>query len=157
MPVVEASVDIRLSPDEVWFLMYGDEMAHVTKLTESITAVRDYRMREDGTPIYRMYHKQGPMRFSEISDYTVFEAPRLAVNRVTGSPIGGTYTTTLEARDGGTRMTHRWELAANVVLIKPFLPLIAKMLQRAFDRTIPSMGHEMPAVLAQIRGSDAGR
>lgn len=75
MPTVEASVVVPLQPDEVWHLMYGDDMAHVTKLTDTITDVRGYRMREDGTPIYRMFHKQGPMTFSEVSDYYVFDPP----------------------------------------------------------------------------------
>lgn len=62
MPVVERSVIVPLSLEEAWEAFFGDDMQNWVRLSDAVAEVRDYRMRDDGTPEYVMVNRMGPMR-----------------------------------------------------------------------------------------------
>ncbi len=137
MHVAEASVVIPLSPEETWDLLLGDQLQHVVEMSDSLVAVEDYQMRADGTPRYQMVQKVGPFKISFVSDYSVFERPHRAVNRVLDSPFGGTFYATLEPTTEGTQVHWRWEIEPQNALVERLLPvmrpLVAWSLQRGLN------------------------
>lgn len=143
MPTMQFSVHVPLGRARVWHYLFGDQMRHVPEIARSVVEIRDYRMRPDGTPEYTMVHRNGPMRFSERSDYYVFEPPHRAENWVRDSALGGVYTIELVEDDGGTRMTHRWELEAANPVLRRLLPLAAKAIQRAQVKEADTMVERM--------------
>jgi uncharacterized protein YndB with AHSA1/START domain len=137
--MMEFSVHLPLPRERVWHYLYGDKMRHVPEVAPSIVEIRDYRMRDDGTPEYVMVHQNGPMRFSERSDYFRYEPPERAENWVRDSALGGVYTIELGEEADGTRMTHRWDIQARNPVLQRFTPLIARMIQRAQERQADTM------------------
>ena len=134
MHVAEASVVIPLSPEETWDLLLGDQLQHVVEMSDSQVAVEDYQMRADGTPRYQMVQKVGPFKISFVSDYSVFERPHRAVNRVLDSPFGGTFYATLEPTTEGTQLHWRWEIEPQNSLVGRLLPVMRPLLAWSLQR-----------------------
>jgi len=134
MQVAEASAVIPLSPEETWDIFFGNQLRLAVELMPYVAAVQDYQMRPDGTPRYKMVSKFGPATMSFVSDYSVYEPPHRAVNRVLDSPLGGTFYATFEPVVGGTRVNQRWEIEPQNPLVGRLLPvmrlLLAWMMQR---------------------------
>ncbi len=136
MHVAEASVVIPLSPEETWDLLFGDQLHHVVEMSDSQVAVEDYQMRADGTPRYQMVQKVGPFKISFVSDYSVFERPHRAVNRVLDSPFGGTFYATLEPTTEGTQLHWRWEIEPQNALVGRLLPVMRPLLAWSLQRDL---------------------
>jgi hypothetical protein len=134
MKVVEASAVIPQGPYETWELFFGDQMRWAVELSESVVAVEDYQVRPDGTPRYRMVSKLGPVTMRFTSDYSVYEPPYRAVNRVLDSPFGGTFYATFEPVVGGTRVTWRWEVEPQNALAGLLLPVVRPLLARSIQQ-----------------------
>jgi hypothetical protein len=134
MHVAEASVVISLSPEQTWDLLLGDQLQHVVEMSDSQVAVEDYQMRADGTPRYQMVQKVGPFKISFVSDYSVFERPHRAVNRVLDSPFGGTFYATLEPTTEGTQLHWRWEIEPQNALVGRLLPVMRPLLAWSLQR-----------------------
>ena len=133
MQVAEASAVIPLSPEEAWDLLFGD-MRRAVELVPDVVSVEDFQIRDDGTPRYRMVRKTGPFTISFISDYSVFERPHRAVNRVLESPLGGTFYSSFEPVAGGTRLSFRWELEPQNPLVGRLLPMLRPLLAWSLQR-----------------------
>jgi hypothetical protein len=133
MQVAEASAVIPLSPEEAWDLLFGD-MRRAVELVPDVVSVEDFQIRDDGTPRYRMVRKTGPFTISFISDYSVFERPHRAVNRVLESPLGGTFYSSFEPVAGGTRLSFRWELEPQNPLVGRLLPVLRPLLAWSLQR-----------------------
>ncbi len=86
MQVAEASAVMRLSPEEIWDMLFGNQMRNAVELHPSVAAVENYQMCRDGTPRYTMVVKFGPARMRVTSDYSVYEPPRRTINRVLDTP-----------------------------------------------------------------------
>jgi hypothetical protein len=71
---------------------FGNEMQNWCELSDMVVEVRDYRMRADRTPEYVMVNKAGPMKASHRS------------------------VTLHEAVEGGTRVTHRWDVEPHGIM-----------------------------------------
>jgi ABC-type Fe3+/spermidine/putrescine transport system ATPase subunit len=135
MQVAEASVVIPLSPEETWDLVFGD-MQQAVELVPDIVSVEDFQIRDDGTPRYRMVRKTGPFTMSFISDYSVFERPYRTVSHALESPLGGTFYTTHERVEGGTRVHWRWEIEPQNALVGRLLPVMRPLLARSLQRDL---------------------
>jgi hypothetical protein len=133
MQVAEASAVIPLSPEEAWDLLFGD-MRRAVELVPDVVSVEDFQIRDDGTPRYRMVRKTGPFTISFISDYSVFERPHRAVNRVLESPLGGIFYSSFEPVAGGTRLSFRWELEPQNTLVGRLLPVLRPLLAWSLQR-----------------------
>ena len=110
MTVVQGSAVMPLSLEETWEVFNGNELQQLIELSDSLIEVRDYRMREEGTPEYVSVVQAGPRKFSFRSDYSVYEPPQRSVHRVLDNPLGGLFYSDYESVGGGTRVTHRWEV-----------------------------------------------
>lgn len=100
--------------------------------------VRDYRMREDGTPEYVMVNQVGPMRASHRSDYVLYDPPHRAEDDTLDSPLGGRWITIHESTDEGTRVTHRWNVEPHGMM-RVLFPLIRPFFARSFQRDLDTM------------------
>ncbi len=92
-------------------------------ISDVVAEVRDYRMRDDGTPEYVMVNKMGPLRASHRSDYVVYEPPHRAEDDTLETSVGGRWVTVHEPVEGGTRVTHRLDVEPHG-LMKLLFPLI---------------------------------
>jgi pyruvate/2-oxoglutarate dehydrogenase complex dihydrolipoamide acyltransferase (E2) component len=135
MQVAEASVVIPLSPEETWDLVFSD-IQQAIELVPDVVSVEDFQIRDDGTPRYRMVRKTGPFTMSFISDYTIFERPHRAVNRVLDSPLGGTFYATHEPMTEGTQVHWRWEIEPQNALVERLLPVIRPLLAWSLQRDL---------------------
>ena len=81
-----------------------------------------------------MVQKVGPFKISFVSDYSVFEPPHRAVNRVLDSPFGGTFYSSFEPVAGGTRLSFRWELEPQNTLVGRLLPVLRPLLAWSLQR-----------------------
>jgi hypothetical protein len=138
MPLVERSALVPLPPDEAWEAFFGEGLQNWVALSSSVVAVRDYRVRDDGTPEYVMVNRMGPMRASHRSDYVLYDPPRRAEDDTLDSPLGGRWVTLHEAAEGGTRVTHRWNVEPAGVM-KVLFPLMRPLFQRNFQRDLDTM------------------
>jgi len=135
MQVAEASVVIPLSPEETWDLVFSD-MQRAIELVPAVVSVEDFQIRDDGTPRYRMVRKTGPFTMSFIADYTVFERPHRAVNRVLDTPLGGTFYATHEPTPEGTQVHWRWEIEPQNALVERLLPVMRPLLAWSLQRDL---------------------
>src|SRR5829696_8153299 len=135
MQVAEASVVIPLRPEETWDLLFSD-IQQAIELVPDVVAVEDIQIRDDGTPRYRMVRKAGPFTMSFISDYTIFERPHRAVNRVLDTPLGGTFYATLEPTTEGTQVHWRWEIEPQNSLVGRLLPVTRPLLAWSLQRDL---------------------
>ncbi len=143
MTVIERSAVVRLSLEETWEVFNGNEMQNLVELSDSVVEVRDYRMREDGTPEYVMVNRAGSRKVSHRSDYKVFEPPRRSVDQVLDSPLGGLFHSDHEPVEGGTRVTHRWEVEPHgfMRLLFPLMKnSMAKDFQADLDLIVKRLG-----------------
>jgi pyruvate/2-oxoglutarate dehydrogenase complex dihydrolipoamide acyltransferase (E2) component len=135
MQVAEASVVIPLSPEETWDLVFSD-IQQAIELVPAVVSVEDFQIRDDGTPRYRMVRKTGPFTMSFIADYSVFERPHRAVNRVLDTPLGGTFYATHEPTTEGTQVHWRWEIEPQNALVERLLPVMRPLLAWSLQRDL---------------------
>ena len=142
MPIIERSAVVPLSPEEAWEAFFGDDLQNWVRLSRSVVEVREYRMRQDGTPEYVMVNRMGPMRASHRSDYVLYDPPRRAEDDTLESPLGGRWVTIHEPVDGGTRVTHRWNVEPKGAM-RALFPLIRPFFARGFRRDLDAMAQRL--------------
>lgn len=150
MPTVERSAIVPLPLEEAWDAFFGDDMQNWCRLSDIVSEIRDFRLRDDGTPEYVMVNRMGPMRASHRSDYVVYEPPLRAEDDTLESALGGRWITVHEPLEGGTRVTHRWNVEPHGPL-KVLFPLIRPGFQRSFQRDLDTM---VDRIRARTTGSD---
>ncbi len=134
MRSVEASAVVPLSPEETWDFFW-DDPRRVARYFASSVVLEDYQIRADGTPHYRMVQRLGPLPpISWVGDYEVFDRPRLHVNRTLESPLGGPFYGTFEPTPEGTRVTWRWEIEPQNLLVRLLLTLLRPVLEWSLQR-----------------------
>jgi hypothetical protein len=150
MPVIERSAVVPLPLEETWEAIFGDRMQNWVRLSDAVVEVRDYRMRPDGTPEYVMVNRAGPMKMSHRSDYVAYDPPHRAEDDALESALGGRWVSVHEPVEGGTRVTHRWEVEPHGVM-KMLFPLMRKFMAGAFQQDLEQMverirqTHERPS------------
>jgi hypothetical protein len=136
MTAVEASAVVPLTQEAAWDFLFADPRRAAEHLDE-VVAIEDYEVRADGTPRYRMVRRFGPLPpVSMVSDYTVFERPHRAVNRVLESPLGGVFTVTYEPVPEGTRMRWSWAVEPRSRVLGLLLPLLRPLMRRSLQRDV---------------------
>jgi hypothetical protein len=134
MRSVDASAVFPLSPEDTWDFLFGDRLCHVVQFSPTVAAVEGYEMRPDGTPLYTMVNKFGPLRKRSTSDYFIYERPNRSANRVVGLPVGGAFHMTFEPVPEGTRVSGHWQVQAQNrlagALPRMMHPLLTWYLQR---------------------------
>lgn len=137
--IVERSAFVPLPPEEAWEAFFGNEMQNWCELSDMVAEIRGFRMRPDGTPEYVMVNRMGPMKPSHRSDYVVYEPPHRAEDDTLDSMLGGRWVTVHEPVEGGTRVTHRWDVEPHGVM-KLLFPVMrrgfAKQFQADLDRMV---------------------
>lgn len=136
--IVERTAVVPLPLEETWEAFFGNEMQNWRDLSDMVLEVRDFRMRDDGTPEYVMVNKAGPMKASHRSDYVVYDPPHRAEDDTLESMLGGRWVTIHEAVDGGTRVTHRWDVEPHGVM-KLLFPLMRPMFVKQFQADLDQM------------------
>lgn len=142
MPIVERSTIVPLGLDEAWEAFFGNQMQNWLQLSDSVDDIRDFRWRKDGTPEYVMINRMGPFRPSHQSDYLVYEPPHRAEDDTLDSMLGGRWTTLHEQVEGGTRVTHRWDVEPKG-LMKVLFPLMRRGFERAFQSDLDTMAQRI--------------
>ncbi|MFD2091322.1 SRPBCC family protein [Blastococcus deserti] len=136
MQSVEASAMVPLSPEKTWDFFWEDPQRTATYLASSVT-LEDFEIRADGTPRYRMVQRIGPLpRISWVSDYEVFDRPRQHVNKTLESPLGGRFYGTFEPTAGGTKVTWRWDVEPQNLLVRSLLPVLRPVLAWSLRRDL---------------------
>jgi hypothetical protein len=138
MPVMERSAVVPLDLDAAWEAFFGDQMQNWARLSDMVVEVRDYRLRPDGTPEYVMVNRAGPLKASHRSDYKVYDPPHRAEDDTLDSSLGGRFVTIHEAVDGGTRVTHRWNVEPHGVM-KLLFPLMLRPMAKSFQKDLDDM------------------
>lgn len=138
MPTVERTAVVPLPLEEAWEAFFGDELQNWVRLSDVVVEVRDYRMRADGTPEYEMVNAMGPMRASHRSDYVVYDPPHRAEDDTLDSALGGRWISLHEPVDGGTRVTHRWDVEPHGAM-RVLFPLIRPFFDRSFQADLDTM------------------
>lgn len=136
--IVERTAVVPLPMDETWEVFFGNEMQNWRELSDMVVEIRDYRMRADGTPEYVMVNKAGPMTTSHRSDYVVYDPPHRAEDDTLESMLGGRWVTIHEPVEGGTRVTHRWDVEPHGIM-KLLFPLIRPVFARQFQADLDQM------------------
>jgi hypothetical protein len=138
MPVMERSAVVPLDSDAAWEAFFGDQMQNWARLSDMVVEVRDYRMRPDGTPEYVMVNRAGPLKASHRSDYKLYDPPLRAEDDTLESSLGGRFVTIHETVDGGTRVTHRWDVEPHGFM-KLLFPLMRKPMAKSFQKDLDDM------------------
>lgn len=138
MPVMERSAVVPLDLDAAWEAFFGDQMQNWARLSDMVVEVRDYRVRPDGTPEYVMVNRAGPLKASHRSDYQVYDPPHRAEDDTLESSLGGRFITIHEAVDGGTRVTHRWDVEPHGIM-KLLFPLMRRPMAKSFQKDLDDM------------------
>lgn len=136
--IVERTAVVPLPAEETWEAFFGNDMQNWCDLSDMVAEIRDFRMRPDGTPEYVMANRMGPFRPSHRSDYVVYEPPYRAEDDTLDSMLGGRWVTVHEPVDGGTRVTHRWDVQPQGVM-KLVFPLIRRGFARGFQADLDQM------------------
>lgn len=136
--IVERTAVVPLPPEEAWEAFFGNEMRNWRDLSDMVLEIRDFRMRDDGTPEYVMVNRAGPMKASHRSDYVVYDPPHRAEDDTLDSMLGGRWVTIHEAVEGGTRVTHRWDVEPHGVM-KLLFPLMRPMFAKQFQADLARM------------------
>lgn len=142
MPIVERSVIVPLDLEDAWEAFFGNEMQNWRDLSDSVVEIRDFRWRDDGTPTYVMVNRMGPLRASHRSDYVAYEPPHRAEDDTLESSLGGRWVTLHEPVEGGTRVTHRWDVQPHGPM-KVLLPLMRRGFMRSFQRDLDVMAERL--------------
>lgn len=142
--IVERTALVPLPPEEAWEVFFGNEMQNWCELSDMIAEVRDFRMRPDGTPEYVMVNRMGPLRASHRSDYVVYEPPYRAEDDTLDSMLGGRWVTVHEPVEGGTRVTHRWDVEPHGVM-RLLFPLIRPVFTKQFQADLDQMVARVPS------------
>jgi hypothetical protein len=135
---VQASALFPVPPAQAWEFVFGDQGRRAVRASKMVSAVEDYRMRDDGTPIYTMVMKMGPVTLRSVSDYDVFDRPRRTANQVLHSPFGGRFFVEFRPAAGGTMVTTRWEMEPSRRLVRILLPALAPVMAYALKRDLSS-------------------
>ena len=80
--------------------------------------------------------KLAPVTMRVTSDYSFYEPPHRAVNRILDSPFGGTFYATFEPVVGGKRVTWRWEVEPQNALVGLILPVLRLLFVRFAQREL---------------------
>jgi hypothetical protein len=136
--IVERSALVPLPLEEAWEAFFGNEMQNWCELSDGVVEIRDYRMRPDGTPEYVMVNRMGPIRTSHRSDYVVYDPPQRAEDDTLESMLGGRWATIHEPVEGGTRVTHRWDVEPHGIM-KLLFPLIRPVFDKQFQADLDQM------------------
>jgi hypothetical protein len=139
---VQRSAVVPLSADEAWEAFFGREAQNWVELSDVVTAVRDYRLRADGTPEYVMENRMGPLRASHRSSYLVYEPPHRSVDETLDSALGGRFHVEHQPVDDGTRIVHRWDVEPHGPM-RLLFPLMRAMFERAFQRDLDAMARRV--------------
>ncbi|MDX1657855.1 MAG: SRPBCC family protein [Nitriliruptorales bacterium] len=145
MPVIERSAVVPLPPEDAWEAFFGDEMQNWVRLSDLVVEVREYELRPDGTPEYVMVNRAGPMKVSHRSDYVVYDPPRRAEDDTLDSALGGRWVSLHEPVDGGTKVTHRWNVEPHGVM-KLLFPLVRRGMEKAFQADLDQMADRIRQV-----------
>ena len=138
MTAIERRAVVPLPLGATWEAFFGNEMQNWVELSDIVSEVREYRMRDDGTPEYVMVNRMGPLRASHRSDYVRYEPPHRAEDDTIESALGGRWITIHEPIEGGTRVTHRWHVEPHGTM-KLIFPLIRRRFERNFQRDLDTM------------------
>lgn len=138
MPIVERSAIVPLPLEKAWEAFFGNEMQNWCDLSDGVAEIRDFRWRDDGTPEYVMVNRMGPLRASHRSDYVAYEPPLYAEDDTLESVLGGRWVTRHEPVEGGTRVTHRWNVEPHGPM-RILFPLIRHGFERSFQRDLDAM------------------
>lgn len=130
--IVTRSAVVPIPQEEAWEVFNGNELRTLVELSDSVVEVRDYKMRDDGTPEYVMVNRAGPRKVSHRSDYIVYEPPTRTVDRVLDSSLGGVFYSDYQSVEGGTRVTNRWEVEPKGVM-RLLFPLMRNSMERDFQ------------------------
>lgn len=136
--IVERTAIVPLPLEETWEAFFGNEMQNWCALSDMVVEVRDFRMRDDGTPEYVMVNRAGPMKASHRSDYVVYDPPHRAEDDTLDSRLGGRWVTIHEEVEGGTRVTHRWDVEPHGIM-KLLFPLMRPMFAKQFQADLDQM------------------
>ncbi len=136
--IVERTAVVPLPMDETWEVFFGNEMQNWRELSDMVVEIRDYRMRADGTPEYVMVNQAGPMKTSHRSDYVLYDPPRRAEDDTLESMLGGRWVTIHEPVEGGTRVTHRWDVQPHGIM-KLLFPLMRPVFVKQFQTDLDQM------------------
>lgn len=142
MPIVERSVIVPLGLEETWEAFFGNDMQNWCELSDSVVEVRDFRWRDDGSPEYVMVNKMGPLRASHRSEYVVYDPPHRAEDDTLESSLGGRWVTIHEPVEGGTRVTHRWDVEPSGAM-KVLFPLMRPGFKRGFQSDLDAMAERI--------------
>lgn len=138
MPIIERSAVVPLPLEETWEVFFGDQMQNWVRLSDAVVGVRDYHMRPDGTPEYVMMNRAGPMKMSHRSDYVIYDPPHRAEDDTLESSLGGRWVSVHEPVEGGTRVTHRWDVEPHGAM-KLLFPVMRRPMSRAFQQDLELM------------------
>lgn len=139
MIVLERSAVIPLPLDETWEALYGNGFQNAVRLSDSVVEVRDYQMRDDGTPEYFMVNKSGPMKMSHRSSFLVWEPPHRAIEESSETPVPSKLYIDHTAIDDGTRVVQRVEAEPKGIgglFFRLMRPVAAKTFQADLDTIV---------------------
>ncbi len=141
---LERSAVVPLGLEDAWEALYGDELQNWVRISDAVVEVRDWRMRPDGTPEYVMVNQAGPARVSHRSDYKVWQPPHRAEDDTLDSALGGRFVAVHEPVEGGTRITHRWDVEPHGVM-RLLFPLLRRGMEKDFRRDLDAMAARLDA------------
>lgn len=153
MPLLQRSAVVPLPLEEAWEALYGNEMQNMVRLSDAVVAVRDYRIREDGTPEFVMVNKSGPMKMSHRSDYLVYEPPHRSVDESVETPLLGKLYVEHTPVDEGTRVEHRFE-AQPRGLMRLLFPLIRSKAAKEFQADLDTIVERLKVERLSGSGTD---
>lgn len=135
MTLIERSAVVHLSPNETWEAFYGNQMQNWVELSDSTVEVRDYEVHDDGTPEYVIVDHAGPLRLRHRSVYRLYDPPFTAVDDEVDSSLGGMVIITHREVEGGTLVTHRWDVRPHGVM-RLLFPLLRRGMERSFQEDL---------------------
>lgn len=142
MTTVERSTIVPLEIEEAWEAFFGNQMQNWCDLSDIVVEINQFRWREDGMPEYVMVNRMGPLRASHRSVYVVYEPPYRAVDETLESLLGGRWTTLHEPVEGGTRVTHRWDVQPHGPM-KVLFPLMRRSFVSGFQADLDKMAERI--------------
>lgn len=148
MPIVERHAIVPLGLEGAWEAFFGNELQNWCDLSDSVDEIRDFHLREDGTPEYVMVNRMGPFRPSHRSDYLVYEPPHRAEDETLDSLLGGRWITLHEPVEGGTRVTHRWDVRPKGVM-RVLFPMMRRGFEKGFQADLDTIAQRIRSGIAR--------